>query len=95
MCSQRNAGSRGPATLARGPKAFFDLWDLDSMNSLGTYNSQDEVIAIVRSSIQANGIGYADLLDVSIEDEEGNIEHVATGDDLLTLIGLEHRTGTL
>lgn len=90
MCSQRRPDPHGPAALIRESSPFYALWDLESGNALGTYESQPEALAIVRQLIRANGTEYAHALDLSTEDSAGNAAHVATGDALLMLLEPAH-----
>ena len=69
------------ATVGSTP-TFFSLWDLDSGNSLGTYDTEEEAISVMRLLIEANGTGYAPLLDLSRVDESGHHEHIGTGETL-------------
>ena len=64
---------------------YYTLWDVDVANSLGTYGSTDEALAIVHKLILANGPEYADVLELGYEDggEEGRL--VASGSKLREL----------
>jgi hypothetical protein len=70
------------ATVGSTP-IFFSLWDLDSGNSLGTYDTEEDAVSVMRLLIVANGSEYAPLLDLSRVDESGHREHVGTGETLL------------
>jgi hypothetical protein len=71
---------------------YYSLWDIEGGNSLGTYETKDEVLDVARALIDANGPEFADLLDVSLEDADGNLEHVASGESLRALTGTRHPT---
>lgn len=86
MHSQRHPDPSGPAALVRASSPYYALWDLESGNSLGTYESAPEVLSLIRELIDANGSAYADALDLSTEDAAGNTTHVATGRALLDLL---------
>jgi hypothetical protein len=49
------------------------------------------VLSLVRALVEANGAEYANALDLSTEDNEGNTQHIATGDALLSLLETERR----
>ncbi|MCC6792143.1 MAG: hypothetical protein IT336_10670 [Thermomicrobiales bacterium] len=86
MRRQRHTNPHGPAAVVRESPPYYALWDIESGNSLGTYDSEPEVLSLVHSLIDANGPQYAAALDLSTEDGEGNATHLATGDALLTLL---------
>jgi len=94
MRNPRKPDPSGPAALTRTRSPFYCIWDLESGNSLGTYESRDDALGTARSLIDANGLSYADALDVSVEDEDGNVEHVANGDVLLRLTGFARHAET-
>jgi len=73
---------------------YYSLWDVNSGNSLGTYETREEMLDVVRALIDANGPGFADFLDVSLEDTEGNWEHVASGEALRALTSSHRLTGS-
>lgn len=62
---------------------FYTLWDVEVGNSLGTYASEDEALAVAHELIRANGSGYADVLELGYEDATGEWRVVATGEALV------------
>jgi hypothetical protein len=74
------------ATIGSTPN-FFSLWDLDSDNSLGTYDTEEEAVSVMRLLIEANGSVYAPVLDLTRVDESGHQEHVGTGETLVPDFG--------
>jgi hypothetical protein len=80
--------TEGPTALVRSSSTFFSLWDVESGNSLGAYDTAEEVWEIIRALLEANGPAYADALDLAREDVDGNYEHIATGPELLKMAGL-------
>lgn len=66
---------------------FYDLWDVESGNSLGTYGTEGEALAVVRILIDAYGPAYAEALDLGWLDNQGNGESIATGTALLERLG--------
>jgi hypothetical protein len=65
--------------------AFFSLWDVEVGTSLGTYESESEVLAVVHALILANGEEYAESLDLTRRTQDGDWEAVATGRRLADL----------
>ena len=94
MRGQRQPDLGGPAATVRANSPYYSLWDIDGGNSLGTYESKEEVLDVARALIEANGPGFADLLDIAREDAEGYWEHVATGEALCALTGKRRLTGS-
>lgn len=82
------ADFQGPAAPVAASATFFSLWDVDTGNSLGTYDTREEALAVARALIEVNGVSYADDLDLSLESEDGNIRHVASGAELLRMAGI-------
>jgi hypothetical protein len=66
--------------------AFYTLWDIEVGNSLGTYLTEDEVLAVAHQLILANGVGYTDALEVGYQDEAGEWRLVASGSGLGQLL---------
>lgn len=75
--------TKDPTSTVGSTPIYFSLWDVDSRNSLGTYDTETEAIEIMRLLIEANGWDYASFLDLSRVDETGHEEHVGTGVTLL------------
>jgi hypothetical protein len=85
------ADLQGPAATIAAAESFYSLWDVDTGNSLGTYDTREEALAVARALIEANGSSYADDLDLSVEDVGGDIRHVASGEALLLMVGIDQR----
>jgi hypothetical protein len=66
-------------------KAFWSLWDVETGNSLGTYDTEDDALAVVRALLVANGDGYAEALDLGRRSTRGEWEAVAGGSRLAEL----------
>lgn len=81
--------TEGPTAIVGETSAFYSLWDVGSGNSLGTCDHFEEVAEIVVALVGVNGAEYADDLDLSREDVEGNWERIATGPDLLRVVGFD------
>jgi hypothetical protein len=61
---------------------FYVLWDLESGNNLGDFDSEAEVLSMVRELLDANTPDYVDMLSVGRTDDDGVTTVVATGAEL-------------
>jgi len=61
---------------------IYSLWDVETGTSLGTYTTEEEVLAVIRELLRANDPDYADALDLGFQDEFGHWTAVATGREL-------------
>jgi hypothetical protein len=61
--------------------AWYELWDVDTGNIVGTFASEAEALAEVRGLLAVNGSGYAGDLSLARKHAEGG-ELIAEGDDL-------------
>ena len=61
---------------------FYELIDVESCNLIGTYDSEDEALSIVRRGVQLNGSGFANTLALGYEDDDGEGAQLAAGADL-------------
>ena len=66
-------------------RPFYSLWDIETGNSLGTYETKEEVLTVVRELLLANGQGFADALDLGYHDQLGRERTVASGAELAKL----------
>ena len=87
MCDTSAPSLKDPTATVGPTPIFFSLWDLDSGNSLGTYDTKEEAVSVMRLLIEANGPGYAPFLDLSRVDEAGHEEHIGTGETLVPGLG--------
>lgn len=62
---------------------FYELIDVESGNLIGTYDSEDEALSIVRRAVQLNGSGFVDTLALGYEDDDGEGAQIAAGAELL------------
>ena len=62
---------------------FYELIDVESGNLIGTYDSEDEALSIVRRGVHLNGSGFVDTLALGFEDDDGEGAQIAAGADLL------------
>ena len=58
---------------------FYSLWDIEVGTSLGTYETEGDVLAVVHQLLLANGANYADALEMGYQDNTGEWHPVATG----------------
>lgn len=65
---------------------YYDLWDLDTGTSLGTYATEAEALVVARELITAIGPHYAEELDLGYQEAEGGWTSIASGSDLLERI---------
>ena len=57
----------------------FDLWDIESGNMIGTWEDEAEALAFVRNLLVANGLAYANSLDLGWMNPDGRSRSIATG----------------
>jgi hypothetical protein len=64
---------------------IFELWDRATANLIGTYDSVDQALAVVRRGIEQES--RASFRDVALgtEDAQGDTTVIAAGDDLIAL----------
>ncbi|MGH2560931.1 MAG: hypothetical protein ACRDJH_17840 [Thermomicrobiales bacterium] len=74
--------TEGPTAIVRSEPTYYSLWDVDSGNSLGTYDTREDALQVMRLLIDDNGSEYAEYLDLSHIDEFGHEVHVGTGTSL-------------
>ncbi len=61
---------------------FFELWDVESGNLIGTYETEERALRVVRQALDANGEDYAQALALGSEDDDGDSEVIAKGAQL-------------
>jgi hypothetical protein len=57
----------------------YELWDTETNNIVGAYESESDALAVVRRAMSTHGVGYADELALLREDIHGNVETIAIG----------------
>jgi hypothetical protein len=60
----------------------FELWDTETDSLVGTYDTEAEALAIVRSSIRTYGLVSVEHLALGYEDKRGRTTLVAFGQEL-------------
>jgi len=61
---------------------FYALWDLESGNALGDFDTEAEALAVVRDLLDANEPDYAEALSLGRTDDDGTFVLIADGDAL-------------
>ena len=64
---------------------LFELWDIESGNLIGAYDSQEAALTIVRDANTRHGASYVRGLLLSRENSRGRSRTIAMGDALLEL----------
>jgi hypothetical protein len=65
----------------------FELWDVETGNIVGEFSSVDAALDIVQSLLDAYGPVYADALALQHRNEGATARNVASGRQLVDLIG--------
>jgi hypothetical protein len=63
----------------------YELWDTTSANLLGTYDTEDAALGVVRQALDAHGESYVHRIALGYEDSRGRSKAVATGAALVNL----------
>ena len=58
---------------------FYALWDLESGNALGDFDSEADALAVVRDLIAANESDYAEMLSLGQTSDDGTYLVIAGG----------------
>ncbi|HZO30199.1 MAG TPA: hypothetical protein VFH48_29855 [Chloroflexota bacterium] len=64
-----------------GMAVWYELWDVDTGNIVGTYTSESEALDEVRELLAVNGASYADDLSLGRKHDDGG-ELIAEGYEL-------------
>jgi len=70
-------------------RPFYSLWDTDTGNSLGTYETEDEALAVVHGLLLVNNPDFAEALGLGCHHRLGSERPVAAGAELARLAGAE------
>ena len=62
---------------------FYELIDVGSSNLIGTYDSENEALSIIRRGVQLNGTGFVDTLALGYEGDDDEGHELAAGVELL------------
>ena len=58
---------------------FYELWDLDSGNMIGDFDSEAEALAVVHDLVEVNTPSFVDLLSLGCTSDDGTFRIVAQG----------------
>jgi hypothetical protein len=58
---------------------FYALWDLESGNALGDFDSEAEALVVVRDLLDANEPDYAEMLSLGCTQDDGTFVVIANG----------------
>ncbi len=64
----------------------YELWSAPSGNIVGAFSTENEALSAVREVADRNGSDYVESLALMVEDDSGQTELLAEGDDLLRMI---------
>lgn len=67
---------------------MYELWHLDAGSMIGSYETQDEALGIVRRAAKRNRLHYLGSIALLRSDEEGRVQTIAEGDALALLAGI-------
>ncbi|MGH2532251.1 MAG: hypothetical protein ACRDJW_08065 [Thermomicrobiales bacterium] len=63
----------------------FELWDTETNNLVGNYDTREAALQIVQNAIQAHGVDATARLALGYEDRQGRTTLIAQGTDLIEL----------
>ncbi len=64
---------------------IYELWDAESGNIVGTFETKEEALAIVRDTVARHGEAFATSFLLGQEDKAGRTRQIADGPDLVAL----------
>lgn len=65
---------------------IYELWDMATLNLVGSYDGADTAVAVVRGAVDRYGPSYVEGLALVREDAAGKSSTVAEGRALLELV---------
>jgi hypothetical protein len=66
-------------------KEAYERWDRATANLIGTYESVDQALAVVRSAVERESPSVFHDVALGSEDEHGDTTVIAAGDELVAL----------
>lgn len=63
--------------------SIYELWHIASSNLLGSFDSEEPALELVRELVATNGPTIADALELGVEDDNGHFAHLGTGPQLI------------
>jgi hypothetical protein len=64
---------------------FYELWDLETRNLVGNFDTQEEALLFVREVLDTYGLEAAKTFALGTEDENGETTAIAQGPALVDL----------
>jgi hypothetical protein len=64
---------------------FYDLWDLESGNIIGDFDSEAEALTVVHDLLEVNGPSFAGTLSLGCTEDDGSFRIVAQGRPLAVM----------
>ncbi len=64
---------------------LYEIWEAGSGNRVGAWASVDAALTLVLRSVEQHGPHYADSLMLAREDDEGDTEVLAEGQELVKM----------
>lgn len=64
---------------------IYDLWDSASGNIIGTFDTREQALSVVREALSRHGVAYAEALLLGQEDSRGRSKAIAQGKKLVQL----------
>jgi hypothetical protein len=64
---------------------IYELWDRETANLIGTYESVDQALEVVRRAMERESPSSFRNVALGSEDEEGDTTVIAAGDELVAL----------
>ena len=61
----------------------YEIWDTETNNLIGAYETLDTALAVVRRALEAHGVDYVATLALGFEDSRGHSRTVAEGHQLV------------
>jgi hypothetical protein len=58
---------------------YFELWDLDTGNIIGDFDTEAEALAVVRSLVEVNTPSFVDMISLGCIEDNGSFRIVARG----------------
>lgn len=69
---------------------IYELWDIESGNLVGAFETEVEALAMVREVIDLHELSYADALALVRDDDRADVETLAVGAALVARAKATH-----
>jgi hypothetical protein len=64
---------------------IYDLWDSESGNIIGTFDTKEEALSVVRQALAKHGAEYVETLLFGQQDSRGQTKAIARGKKLVQI----------